>query len=47
MGFPIGDLFSIIKFLQASVQTYQLFENDQMATVSPMFTVVALGPVAC
>ena len=32
MGFPIGDLFSIISFLLAGVQTCQLFENDLMAT---------------
>ena len=32
MGFPIGDLFSIISFLSAGAQTCQLFENDLMAT---------------
>ena len=32
MGFPIGDLFSIISFLLAGAQTGQLFENYLMAT---------------
>ena len=32
MGFPIGDLFSIRSFSLAGAQTYQLFENDLMAT---------------
>ena len=32
MGFPIGDLLSIISFLLASAHACQLFKNDLMAT---------------
>ena len=32
MGFPIGDLLSIISFLLAGANACQLFENDLMAT---------------
>ena len=32
MGFPIGDLLSIRFFLLVVSQTYQLFDNDLMAT---------------
>ena len=32
MGFPIGDLFRIRSFLLAVVQSYQLFEDNLMAT---------------
>ena len=32
MGFPVGDLFSIISLVLAGVQTCHLFENDLMAT---------------